>query len=115
MDEQLLGELRKWLELPRVSVINPKQAKQLIGTVKALRAIALGENLNATVKASPTPLPTGNMAVTVEADEIIVHDLKKLCKLLARMRNMEIYSLPNGKVHFAAVFPNVFTVSIIEK
>lgn len=38
MDEQLLGELRKWLELPRVSVINPKQAKQLIGTVKALRA-----------------------------------------------------------------------------
>ena len=40
MDEQLLGELRKWLELPRVSVINPKQAKQLIGTVKALRAIA---------------------------------------------------------------------------
>lgn len=85
MDEQLLGELRKWLELPRVSVINPKQAKQLIGTVKALRAIAHGESLNATVKASPTPLPTGNMAVTVEADEIIVHDLKKLCKLLARM------------------------------
>ena len=41
MDEQLLGELRKWIELPRVSVINPKQAKQLIGTVKALRAIAL--------------------------------------------------------------------------
>ena len=84
MDEQLLDELRKWLELPRVSVINPKPAKQLIGTV------------------------------TVEADEIIVHDLKKLCKLLARMRNMEIYSLPNGKVYFAAVFPDVFTVSTIE-
>ena len=114
MDEQLLGELRKWLELPRVSVINPKQAK-LIGTVKALRAIAHDESLNATVKASTTPLPSGNMAVTVEADEIIVHDLKRLCKLLARMRNMEIYSLPNGKVHFAAVFPDVFTVSIIEK
>lgn len=40
MDEQLLGELRKWLELPRVSVINPKQAKQLIGTVKALQAVS---------------------------------------------------------------------------
>lgn len=50
----------------------------------------------------------------VEADELIVHDLKRLCKLLARMRNMEIYSLPNGKVHFAAVFPDVFTVSTIE-
>lgn len=110
MDEQLLGELRKWLELPRVSVINPKQAKQLIGTVKALRAIAHDESLNATVKA----IPTGNMAVTVEADKIIVHGLKKLCKLLARMRNMEIYSLPNGKVHFAAVFPDVLTVSTIE-
>lgn len=114
MDEQLLGELRKWLELLRVSVINPKQAKQLIGTVKALRAIAHDERLNATVKASTTPLPSGNMAVTVEADELIVHDLKRLCKLLARMRNMEIYSLPNDKVHFAAVFPDVFTVSTIE-
>lgn len=63
MDEYLLGELRKWLELPRVSVINPKQAEQLIGIVKALRTIAHGEKLNATVRASTTPPPSGNMAV----------------------------------------------------
>lgn len=114
MDEQFLENMKKWLELPRVSVVNPKQAKLLLRTVKELEAITPEEKLNATVKASTMALPSGNIAVTVMADEFIVHDLTRLAIILSRMKNMEVYTLENGKLCFAAIFPDVFIMKIIE-
>ena len=57
-------------------------------------------------------IPLGNMFVFVDAGHVIIHNAEKLAQLLARMKNIELYSLPNRGIHFGARFPNVYEVNI---
>lgn len=57
----------------------------------------------------------GDTFVFVEANDLIVRDTARLSKLLTRFKNIELFSLPDGRIHFGARFANVYNVEIIKE
>lgn len=103
---QFLGELKEYLEKPKMFVTNIDRAREFYN------AVALAKNLfpDAKVEIKDDPLQTGAMSLHIEATDFVVRgaaDIVSFNRMIALADNFEIYSKGKDKIHFAAMFRGV--------
>ena len=103
---QFLGELKEYLEKPKMFVTNLDRARDFY------RAVSTAEQLfpDSTVTIQDDPLQTGAMSLHIEATDFVVRGEREIDlfnSVIALADNFEIYSKGKDKVHFATVFRGV--------
>jgi hypothetical protein len=103
---QFLGELKEYLDQPKMFVTNIDRARDFY------RAVNLAKQLfpDATVTIQDDPLQTGAMSLHIEATDFVVRGATEIVlftRIIVLADNFEIYTKGKGNVHFAAMFRGV--------
>ena len=115
IDRVFLEGLRKWMYAPRCSTPNPERLALLEQTKNEFLQMMQEEHIRGELTIEQPELPLGDTFVFVEANDLILRDTARLAKLLTRFRNIELFSMPDGRIHFGARFANVYNVEIIKE
>lgn len=92
---------------PRNNTLNLKRAKELWMAYKAITEIVLPISPDAKIEYGMHEDGTGSAVIRVEADEIIVEDIKTFISGVENASNFEIYPLTNGNIKMGILFRNV--------
>ena len=103
---QFLGELKEYLNQPKMFVTNFDRAREFY------RAVNIAKILfpDAKVEIKDDPLQTGAMSLHIEATDFVVRgstELVMFSTMIAIADNFEIYCKGKDKIHFAAMFRGV--------
>ena len=115
IDREFLEALRKWMYAPRCYTPNPERLALLEQTQNEFLQMMQEEHIRGELTIEQSELPLGDTFVFVEVNDLIVRDTARLAKLLTRFKNIELFSLPDGRIHFGARFANVYNVEIIKE
>ena len=113
-NRETIAELRKWLYGKRTYTANPERLALLEDTTRELQALFASEGIHVDMRIEHPEIPLGDMFIFIEATHPIIRDTERLSGLIGRMKNIELYSLPDGKVHLGCRFANVYNVSVSE-
>lgn len=104
--QQFLGELKSYLDKPKMFVTNLERAREFYNAVNLAKQLFP----DAKVDIEDDPLQTGAMSLHIEAIDIVVRgitDIVMFNGMIALADNFEIYSKGKDKIHFAAMFRGV--------
>ena len=109
-----MADLRNWFYGKRTYTANPERIALFEDTVKELQALFDSKGIHADMKIEHPEIPLGDMFIFVEATHPIIRNTGRLAELLSRMKNIELYPLPDGKIHLGCRFADVYKVSVSE-
>ena len=104
--QQFLGELKSYLEKPKMFVTNLERAREFYNAVNLAKQLFP----DAKVDIEDDPLQTGAMSLHIEATDLVVRGKREIylfASMIALADNFEIYSKGKDKMHFAAMFRGV--------
>ena len=104
--QQFLGELKAYLDKPKMFVTNLERAREFYNAVNLAKQLFPGE----IIEIQDDPLQTGAMSLHVEAMDFVVRGKREIylfASMIALADNFEIYSKGKDKIHFAAMFRGV--------
>ena len=111
-NEEFVKKVKRWIDGPREYTVNPQQYELFEITVKDLQDLFDKEGIKGNVITAHPELPLGDMFIFAETVHPIIQDTEKLAELISRMKNIELYSLPDVTVHFGARFAGVYKVKM---
>jgi len=106
----ITSEVGKWLEMPKVKVLNIHRLASFRNALKKLLGAFDQEWLISNVSVTECPLETGDISVSFETSGFIVRDTKGFSEAIKEFENYELYPTTNGNIIFAAIFPQVMSV-----
>ena len=92
---------------PRTLILNPKRMRELEVAYTEISKIVLSISPDAKIECILGELGDGSASIGVEADELIVEDIKAFVSVSEKANNFEIYPLTNGHLRMAFMFRNV--------
>lgn len=104
--QQFLGELKTYLDKPKMFVTNLERAREFYNAVNLAKQLFP----DAKVDIEDDPLQTGAMSLHIESIDLVVRGKREIylfASMIALADNFEIYSKGKDKMHFAAMFRGV--------
>lgn len=104
--QQFLGELKTYLDKPKMFVTNLERAREFYNAVNLAKQLFP----DAKVDIEDDPLQTGAMSLHIEAIDFVVRGATEIVlftRIITLADNFEIYSKGKDKMHFAAIFRGV--------
>jgi hypothetical protein len=104
--QQFLGELKSYLDKPKMFVTNIERAREFYNAVNLAKQLFP----DAKIDIEDDPLQTGAMSLHIEATDLVVRGATEIVlftRIIALADNFEIYSKGKDKIHFAAMFRGV--------
>ncbi|NLO47551.1 MAG: hypothetical protein GX111_04420 [Clostridiales bacterium] len=92
---------------PRTFILNPKRMRELEVAYTEISKIVLSISPDAKIECTFSKLGCSSASISVEADELIVEDIKAFVSVAEKADNFEIYPLTNGHLRMAFMFRNV--------
>ena len=108
----LVNGLRQWFYAERTYTAIPERLELFEDTIIGLQMLCDKEGIKAEIKTEHPEIPLGDMFIFIESKHPIIHDTERLAELISRMKNFELYSLPDGRTRFGARFANVYSVEV---
>lgn len=113
-NRETIAELRKWLYGKRTYTAIPERIELFEDTVKGLQVLFESEGVHVDIRIEHPEIPLGDMFIFIEATHPIIHNTERLAELISRLKNIELYPLPDGKIHLGCRFADVYKVSVSE-
>lgn len=114
IDHDFLVELRNWVYAPRCYTPNPERLALLEQTTDEILQLMEEEHIRGKLRIEQPELPLGDCFLFVEAHDLVIRDTTKIARILERFKNIEMFSLPDGQIHFGARFTDAYTVSLLQ-
>ena len=111
-DREFLQNISEWLNQPREYHVIPEREKLLFSIITSLQKLLERENIHAKIEVERPALPLGSAIINIEAEQIIIKDIPQFCSVISNLQNFEVLPLPNGKLQFAAVFPDFQKITL---
>lgn len=115
-EQVLMGvtkEVEGWLDAPKQFIFRPDKVRMLKQLKFDLEEMLKEEYIDAEVITSMSLLENGDAVIEFECYDLTVRNMKKFYQIVSPLRNFEVYSGADEKIHFAGIFPDVADVFLL--
>ena len=105
--------VQKWVDSPKKYVIHQERLELLECLYNSLIELLKEEGYDKetyTISIEPDALGFGDAAITLIADDIVIHNMEKFCDIIWQFSNFEIYPRVDDKLCFSGLFKKVAQV-----
>lgn len=97
----------EWQSKPHMFVVNKKRVKAMENAYDIMKKIIHEYTPSANVEINMSEINDGSAIISVETDEIVVHNVHEFISVINDADNFEIYPLNSGKIKIAIMFNGV--------
>ena len=108
--ETFLKHFNEWQSKPHMFVVNKKRVKTMEEVCDQLEKIIHKYTPEANVEINMSVINDGSASISVEADELVVHNVQDFISIIKEANNFEIYPLNNGNIKIAIMFNGVMNI-----
>ena len=102
-----LKQYNEWCNKPHMFVVNKKRMDAMEKAHDIMEKIIHKYTPEASVEINMNAVNDGSAVISVETDEIVVHNVQDFISIIKEADNFEIYPLNNGNIKIAIMFNGV--------
>ena len=108
--ETFLKQFNEWQSKPHMFVVNNKRMKVMENAYEQLEEIIHKYTPDTRVEVNMSVVNDGSASMSVETDELVVHNVQDFISVIKEANNFEIYPLNNGNIKIAIMFNGVMNI-----
>lgn len=105
-----LKQFDEWQSKPHTFIVNNERMKIMETAYDRLEEIIHEYTPDANVEINMSVVNDGSASLSVETDELVVHNVQDFISIIQEANNFEIYPLNNGNIKIAIMFNGVMSV-----
>ena len=105
-----MNQFGEWQSKPKIFVVNKERMKVMEGAYDRLEEIIHEYTPDANVEINMSVVNDGSASMSVETDELVVHNVQDFISVIKEANNFEIYPLNNGNIKIAIMFNGVMNI-----
>ena len=105
--QTFLKQFDEWQSKPHMFVVNRKRINAMENAYNTIKKIIHEYTPEADVEINMNTVNDGSASISVETDELVVHDVHEFISIIKDADNFEIYPLNNGNIKIAIMFNGV--------
>ena len=102
-----LKQFDEWQSKPHMFVVNKTRIHEMENAYEIIKKIIHEYTPEASVEINMGAVNDGSASISVETDEIVVHNVKEFISIINEADNFEIYPLNNGNIKIAIMFNGI--------
>ena len=108
--EAFLKQFDEWQSKPHMFIVNKERMKVMGAAYDRLANIIHEYTPEANVEINMNVVNDGSASLSVETDELVVHNVQDFISIIQEANNFEVYPLNNGNIKIAIMFNGVMSV-----
>lgn len=108
--EAFLKQFDEWQSKPHMFIVNNKRMKVMESAYNQLEKIIHKYTPEANIEVNMSIVNDGSASISVETDELVVHNVQDFISIIKEANNFEIYPLNNGNIKIAIMFNGVMNI-----
>ena len=105
--KEFLKQYNEWQSKPHMFVVNKKRMNEMEKAYDLMQKIVHEYTPEANVEINMNTINDGSATISIETDEIVVHNVQEFISIIKSANNFEIYPLNNGNIKIAIMFNKV--------
>lgn len=97
----------EWQSKPHMFVVNNKRVQTMECAYDLMRKVIHEYTPDAKIEINMSVVNDGSASISVETDEIVVHNVHDFISIISEANNFEIYPLNNGNIKIAIMFNGI--------
>ena len=102
-----LKQFDEWQNKPHMFVVNKKRVNAMENAYDIMKKIIHEYTPEASVEINMSAINDGSATISVETDEIVVHNVQDFISIIKEADNFEIYPLNDGNIKIAIMFNGI--------
>jgi ATP-dependent Clp protease adapter protein ClpS len=102
-----LKQFDEWQNKPHMFVVNKKRVNVMENAYGIMKKIIHEYTPEASVEINMSAINDGSATISVETDEIVVHNVQDFISIIKEADNFEIYPLNDGNIKIAIMFNGI--------
>lgn len=103
-------QYNEWQSKPHMFIVNKNRVKAINDAHNRLEKIIHEYTPKANVQINMSELNDGSAYLSVETDELVVHNVQDFISIIKEANNFEIYPLNNGKIKITIMFNGIMEI-----
>lgn len=108
--EMFMKQLGEWQSKPHMFIVNKNRMKEMENAYDRLKIIIHEYTPDAKLEVNMNTINDGSASISVETDELVVHDVQDFISVIEKAKNFEIYPLNNGNIKIAIMFDGIMNI-----
>ena len=105
-----LKQFNEWQSKPHMFIVNKERMKAMNVAYKRLEEIIHEYTPDAKIEVNMNVINDGSASISVETDELVVHNVQDFISIIKEANNFEIYPLNNGNIRIAIMFNGIMSI-----
>jgi viroplasmin and RNaseH domain-containing protein len=105
-----LKKFDEWQSKPHMFIVNKERMKAMETAHGLLEKIVHEYTPDADIEINMSVVNDGSSSISVETDELVVHNVQDFISVIKEANNFEIYPLNNGNIRIAIMFNGVMSL-----
>lgn len=105
-----MKQFNEWQSKPHMFIVNKERMKVMDLAYKRLEKIIHEYTPDAKVEVNMNVINDGSASISVETDELVVHNVQDFISIIKEANNFEIYPLNNGNIRIAIMFNGIMSI-----
>lgn len=105
-----LERFDEWQSKPHMFIVNKERIKVMEKAYDLLQSIIHEYTPEANVEINMSVVNDGSASLSVETDELVVHNVQDFISIIQAANNFEIYPLNNGNIKIAIMYNGVMSL-----
>lgn len=102
-----LKQFDEWQSKPHMFVVNKKRVNAMENAYDIMKKIIHEYTQEASVEINMSTINDGSATISVETDEIVVHNVQDFISIIKEADNFEVYPLNDGNIKIAIMFNGI--------
>ena len=108
--ETFLRQFDKWQSQPHMFIVDKKRVKAMETAANMLEEIIQEYTPDASVEINMSVVNDGSASISVETDELVVHNVQDFISIVKEANNFEIYPINDGNIRIAIMFNGIMNL-----
>lgn len=108
--EMFMKQLGEWQNKPHMFIVNKNRMKEMEIAYDRLKTIVHEYTPDAKLEVNMNTINDGSASISVETDELVIHNVQDFISVIEKARNFEIYPLNNGNIKIAIMFDDIMSI-----
>lgn len=108
--ETFLKQFGDWQKKPHMFIVNKERVEVMENAYDKLENIIHQYTPEAKVEINMSVVNDGSASISVETDEMVVHNVQDFISVIKEANNFEIYPLSNGNIKIAVMFNGIMSI-----
>ena len=102
-----MQQFDEWQSKPHMFVVNKNRVQAMECAYNLMRKVIHEYTPDAKIEINMSVVNDGSASISVETDELVVHNVHNFISIISEANNFEVYPLNNGNIRIVIMFNGI--------